>query len=199
MRVALINGSYRRAGAVSQALAEAASAARAAGAEVTEFFLMDKHVEFCTNCRACTQKPGDKRGECVLKDDMGAMLDAVDAADGLILGAPMNFYNITAVARRFLERLVGYAYWPWSQGAPTMRVKDRKKKAVLISASAAPALFARVFTPGAMKALKMFAETLGAKPVGKMSIGLSGMTEKYVLTASERAKARRLGELVARG
>ena len=141
-KIVAITGSYRRGGMIDQAVAEAAGGAREAGAEVNVISLLDKHIEFCTNCRACTQTPGEKRGACVHADDMGAILDAIEAADGLIVGAPVNFYNVNALTRRFMERLVVYGYWPWTQGGPKFRLGETRKAAVITSC-AAPAFIGR--------------------------------------------------------
>lgn len=48
--------------------------AKDAGAEVEKIQLLDRYIEFCTNCRNCTQNSGDKRGQCVLNDDMNDIL-----------------------------------------------------------------------------------------------------------------------------
>ena len=57
-----IVGSYRRNGTIDTLVTEVLSSARAAGAETEKIYLLDKHIEFCTNCRTCTQKPGPERG-----------------------------------------------------------------------------------------------------------------------------------------
>jgi len=83
------------------------------GAETEKVYLVDKHIEFCRNCRMCTQeKDVGRRGKCVHDDDMAEILGKVDAADGLVLAAPTNFSNVNALTRRFMERLIVYGYWP---------------------------------------------------------------------------------------
>ncbi len=195
-KVLAINGSYRRGGVTAQALAEALAGAREAGAETETVDLAETDIKFCTNCRACTQAPGGGRAACVLEDGMNAVLDKVDAADGLILAAPVNCFNVTAVTRRFMERLVVYAYWPWGMAAPKYRITVTGKKAALITSSAMPALLGRVFT-GAVRALKYTARAVGAKAEGTLFIGLAGMKEHPELTAGERRRARALGRRLA--
>ena len=64
---------------------------------ITEkLYLLDEPVAFCTNCRACTQEPGPDPGRCVHDDTMAEILRRYDACDGLVLGAPVNFYNVNA-------------------------------------------------------------------------------------------------------
>lgn len=191
-KIIVINGSYRRGGMTDQAAEAAASAARAGGAEVETVFLAEKNIAFCTNCRACMQEPGAKRGPCPLADDMDAIFDSIEAADGLIFAAPVNCFNLTAVFRKFMERGSPYAYWPWGAKAPVMRLKDAGKKAVLITSSAMPAPLGRIFT-GAIRALKLSAGGFGAKTAGTLFIGISSVKEKPVLADPDRRRAGELG------
>jgi len=195
-KILAINGSYRRSGATAQAVAEVLEGAREAGALTETVDLAQERIEFCTNCRACTQQPGEKRGACPIEDEMGALLDRVEAADALVLAAPVNCFNLTAVTRRFMERLTVYAYWPWGAGGPKYRRAKPSKKAVLITSSAMPAPLGRLFT-GAMRALKLMARTVGAEPAGSMFIGMSSVRERPELTAAEKNKARALGRRLA--
>ncbi len=113
--VVAIVGSYRRQGTVELAVDAVLAGARAQGAHTGKIFLTEKHIEYCRNCRTCTQAAGVARGRCVIQDDMPGILEEVDAADAVVLGAPVNFYNVTAIFRTFLERLLGSAYWPWGK------------------------------------------------------------------------------------
>jgi multimeric flavodoxin WrbA len=192
MKIIGIVGSYRKGGIIDQAVDETLAAAKERGASTEKIYLIDRHIEFCTNCRACTETAGPHRGECVLNDDMASILDKIDSADGIVLGAPVNFYNVNAVTRRFMERLVGYAYWPWGQGGPKMRSKHKNKKAVLITSTAMPAIMGRIFT-GAVRALKITAQTLGAKPVATIFLGLIAVNPHQTLPAKATAKARQAG------
>ena len=196
-RILAINGSYRRGGVIDQALEAACAAAAAEGAAAETVLLAEKNVEFCTNCRACTQRPGEKRGDCPLSDEMAALLDRAEAADCLILAAPVNAFNVTAVFRRFMERCTPYAYWPWGAKAPKMRLKPARR-AALISSCAMPSLFGRLLT-GAMRALKVTALSLGARPSATLFIGLSSMQEKPELSAWDRRLAAELGRKLAAG
>ena len=110
MKIVAIVGSYRRGGIVESAVDALLAAAAAQGAAVEKIHLLDRHIEFCTNCRTCTLEPGGARGRCTLTDDLPALLDTVDASDGLVLAYPVNFWTVTALMKRFLERTVCYAY-----------------------------------------------------------------------------------------
>lgn len=125
MKVTAIVGSYRKGGTVDTVIDEVLSAAHAAGAETSKVYLIDKHIEFCTNCRACTQEKGTGRGACPLEDDMKGILDALEKSDCLVLGSSINFYTVTAVMKKFAERLLCRSYWPWGMLRPKMRNKKR--------------------------------------------------------------------------
>ena len=71
-RVVAIVGSYRRGGATDSAVEAVLEGARVKGAETQTFRLTEQHIEFCRNCRACTQLPGAERGRCEQQDDLEA-------------------------------------------------------------------------------------------------------------------------------
>ncbi len=191
-KVVAIVGSYRKGGTIDSAVEAVLEGAREKGAETHTIYLTDRHVEFCTNCRACVQPPGEVRGKCAQKDDLEPMLQEIEAADAVVLASPVNFYNATAIFRRFLERLLGYAYWPWGQNAPRARSKRQPRKAVLVASSAMPGFLIPVAT-GTGKALSLAAKMLGARPVGKLWIGLASAEPLHPLSARNRRRARRLG------
>jgi multimeric flavodoxin WrbA len=195
-KILAIVGSYRKEGAVDQAVSEILASAAEAGAETSKIYLGDAYIEFCTNCRACTQQPGDCRGQCVIPDDMGGILRQIDEADGLVIGSPVNFGDVTALTKRFQERLVCYAYWPWEpKGAPKPRSKAKTKKAVLVTSSAAPALLGRLLLRS-LRTMKQMAAILHAKPVGTLYLGLAGDREP-ILPEGAVKKAKALGRKLA--
>ncbi|MCE5268388.1 MAG: flavodoxin family protein [Planctomycetaceae bacterium] len=196
VRVTAIVGTYRKGHVIDQAVDEILAAAREAGAETSKIYLIDRHIEFCTNCRACTQAEGPQRGECPIQDDMRAILDQIDESDALVLASPMNFGTVTAVTKRFIERLVCYAYWPWGNHAPKTRNKRRTKRAVLVISSAAPSLLARLMTR-IVGLLKGVAGLLGAKTIGVLSIGLVGGEQNADIGQRAKRKAQRLGRKLA--
>jgi hypothetical protein len=191
-RVVAIVGSYRKGGAVDTAVDAVLAGARESGAETSKIYLIDRRVEYCRNCRACTQTEGEGRGACVIQDDVAAILGEVDGADAVVLGSPVNFYNVTALFRTFLERLVGATYWPWGQWSPKPRRGKLPRKAVLISSLAAPGILLPIAT-GAAKALRLAANCLGARPVAKLWIGLAAQSAKPQISEGVRRRARRIG------
>ena len=171
-KVLAINGSYRDDGITDQAVNALLQAVQAAGAEIELVLLRDYPIEFCLNCRECTQQPGEMPGECVQHDGMKDLVDKIESADAYILAAPTNFGSVTAIFKRFMERLIVYAYWSWDMNAPSFRKeKTVKKKAILISSCAAPGVLGR-WVYGTHKQLKMTAQTIGAECVGTIFTGM---------------------------
>jgi multimeric flavodoxin WrbA len=185
-------GSYHRTGTTAKAVDEVLAAARQRGAQTSLISLLDKRIEFCRNCRECTQAAGEKRGKCPQSDDMESIMNEIDAADGFVFGAPVNFYNINALSRRFMERLAPYAYWPWGKSGPKMRLEREQKKAVLITSSAMPSLIGRVFT-SAIRALKNMAFAVGAPSVKTLFIGLAAQKPNGELSNGDKKIAAKLG------
>lgn len=187
-RILAINGSYRDDGFTDRAVEAAVQAVEAAGAEVEVVLLREYPIGFCLNCRECTQQPGDAPGQCVQHDGMQDLVDKIERADGYILASPTNFGSVTALFKRFMERLVVYAYWPWEMNTPEFRkAKSARKKALLISSCAAPGILGR-WAFATRKQLKSTARTIGADPVGTLFTGMVGKTPRPELAEGVRAK-----------
>ena len=192
-KVLAIKGSYREGGMIGQAVATAAEAARRAGAEVEIIDLRDQDIGFCKNCRECTQLPGEAPGTCVQHDAMDEIVRKIEAADCYVLASPTNFFSVTALFKRFMERLAVYAYWPWGQNGPVYRKRPCTKKALVIASSAAPALMGR-FMYSTLKLLRMAARTIGAEPAS-VFIGIAAGSPQPRLRPAD---ARRIERAVAR-
>jgi len=187
-KVLAINGSYRDDGITDQVVNALLQAVKAAGAEVELVLLRDYPIEFCLNCRECTQQPGEMPGECVQHDGMKDLVDKIESADAYILAAPTNFGSVTAIFKRFMERLIVYAYWSWDMNAPSFRKeKAVKKKAILISSCAAPGILGR-WVYGTHKQLKMTAQTIGAECVGTIFTGMISKQPQPKLSGRVQSK-----------
>lgn len=195
-KIVAVVGSYRRGGIVDRVVDEILASARNEGAETSKIFLMDRHIEFCTNCRQCAGQSGFDHGKCPQVDDMEAILDELTGADALVLGSPMNFGTVTAVMKRFIERLVCFAYWPWGMMSPKTRNRRMGKEAVIVISSAAPAFLMR-FRTGIAGLLKTAASLLGARTVGVVAVGLAARKPHQELRKGTIKKARLLGKALA--
>jgi multimeric flavodoxin WrbA len=195
-RVVAIVGSYRRGGVTECAVEAVLEGARSKGAITQMIRLSEQPLEFCTNCRQCTQDPGEARAKCCQVDSLQQILSAVDAADAVVLASPVNYYNVTAIFRRFEERLLGYIYWPWGQNGPALRSKRQPRKAVLVASAGMPGFLIPIAT-GAARALGISARTMGAKTVGKLWIGLAAGEPHHALSRGMLARAKKMGMRLA--
>jgi FMN-dependent NADH-azoreductase len=193
-----IVGSYRKGGVIDTLVTEVLSSAEEQGAQTTKIYLVDQHIEFCTNCRKCTQDAGSEPGKCIHQDDMESILARFRDSDAIVLGAPVNFFNVNAVTRKFMERLACFSYWPWGAKGPQMRTESKVKKAVLITSMAMPALLGRIFT-GALRALRIAATTMGAKPVASIIVGMVAQKERPSVPEDAIRKAREAGRRLVTG
>lgn len=195
-KILAINGSYREGGIIDQAVEAAVETAAARGFETEVILLRDLEIGFCTNCRTCTQEPGETPGRCVQDDAMKTLIDKIESCDRFIFASPTNFSTVTALFKRFMERLVVYGYWPWGTPMPKFRKQKLTKKAVLISSSAMPGPMARLLTCS-LKLLKICAKTVGAKPSASLFIGMIAAEQHPTLSAKIRKKAASLIDRLA--
>jgi len=192
-KVVGIVGSYRKGHIIDSVVSAVLMGAENRGARTHKIYLVDKHIEFCKNCRACTQPADGTRGKCVHDDDMEGIIQELEAADGIVLGSPINFSTVTALMKRFVERLVVFAYWPWGKGAPKMRIEEPTKKAVIVTSSACPAFIGRILMPNALSVMKVAAKAVGAKVVGKLYFGVVAGERDQKLGESQLRKALKAG------
>lgn len=171
-KILAISGSYRAGGVTDQAVSGVLDDLKTLDVDVEHIKLRDHPIEFCMNCRECMQQPGDAPGRCVLNDGMAELVQKIEDADAYVLAAPTNFSSVTALFKRFSERLAVYGYWPWGKPAPEFR-KDKMpgKPAIIISSCAAPGILGKL-TYGTNRHLKIAAKTMGGKVVGSMVTGL---------------------------
>lgn len=196
IKVTAVIGSYRKGGIIDRAVDELLAGARDGGAETAKIYLIDRRIEFCTNCRSCMQDEGSRRGPCPTDDEMDAVLDELERSDAIVLASPVNFGTVTAVMKRFIERLACYAYWPWGMNGPQLRIKRKEKPAVVVASSAAPAIIARIATQ-IVGLLKKAADAMGARTIGVLFIGLAAQQPNQKLGGRTQEKARRLGRNLA--
>ncbi len=193
-RILVINGSYRDDGITDQAVDVAVQTLKIAGARTEVINLREYPLEFCHNCRECTLQPGSAPGRCVIDDGMNDLVARIEASDGYILAAPTNFNTVTAVFKRFMERLVVYAYWPWDRPTPDFRKAGvAKKPALLISSSAAPGFLGR-WLFSSLRQLRAAARTIGARPVGTLFTGLVSREKHQRLSPQAVAQTRALAQ-----
>ncbi|MHC4642995.1 MAG: flavodoxin family protein [Planctomycetota bacterium] len=194
-----IVGSYRKGRVIDSAVTEILKGAESDGAKTEKIYLTEKQIEFCNNCRSCMQQSGEKRGSCVHDDDMEEILQQIDEADGYVLGSPVNLGTVTAIMKRFMERLAVYAYWPWGKiTGPKFRNDKLNKKAVIVTSFTPPTWLGRLILSGTPKSLKYIAKVLGARVVKSLYFGMVGENPEDGLDEKNLRRAFKAGEELAR-
>ncbi|MBO7446520.1 MAG: NAD(P)H-dependent oxidoreductase [Bacteroidales bacterium] len=103
-KIMVIDGGPRRNMNTASMLESFANGAKEGGAEVKLVRLYDMDYKGCMSCMACKLK-GKASNICKFKDALTPVLEEIAEADGLALGSPNYFGEITAQMRAFLERL----------------------------------------------------------------------------------------------
>jgi multimeric flavodoxin WrbA len=106
MKLLFINGSPRKEWNTSILLHESMKGAESAGAETEIINLYDLDFKGCRSCMACNLRDEKFFGHCSYNDELQTILEKIDKCDGLILGSPIYFGDVTAEMRAFLERLI---------------------------------------------------------------------------------------------
>lgn len=109
-RIIIIDGGPRRNMNTAKMLQKFAEGAKSADndIEVKKIRLYDMKYTGCISCMACKLK--DKASDvCRYKDSLTPILEEIAHADGLVLGSPVYFGEVTGQMRCFLERLA----FPW--------------------------------------------------------------------------------------
>ena len=105
MKVVAVNGSARAGGNTRMLIDAALEPLGAAGIECEIIELAGQEVGGCTACNRC-HKEQDRR--CHGRDDYGnGVIEALGDADGIILGSPVYFADVTAEMKALIDR-AGY-------------------------------------------------------------------------------------------
>jgi len=87
----------------------------ARGGVETEMLLLRKmDVKMCRGCLACEKGGKERKGDCVIKDDMAAVYPKLMAADAIVLATPCYVGLLSGRLKNFLDRT--NAVWPRLEG-----------------------------------------------------------------------------------
>ena len=103
-KIMIIDGGPRKNFNTAAMLEKFAEGARQGGAEVKTVRLYDLDYKGCMSCMACKIK-GRASNVCKFRDALTPILEEIAQADGLALGSPIYFGDVTGQMRAFLERL----------------------------------------------------------------------------------------------
>ncbi len=120
-KIIIIDGGPRHNMNTAKMLQSFVGGAKSVGSdvEVKIVRLYDFDYKGCMSCLACKLK-GKASNVCRFKDALTPVLEEIAQADGLVLGSPIYFGDVTGQMRSFLERLASpwLSYNDYSMTAP---------------------------------------------------------------------------------
>lgn len=141
MKIVSLLGSPRRSGNSATIARHLLKTAEGLGAETTIFELNKLKYRGCQACYAC--KKGDE--DCVLKDDLSAVLRSVKEADAVVLASPVYYGEITAQLKGFIDRTYSFLLPDYLTNPKPSRFSPKKLVFVLVQGHPDEALFADIF------------------------------------------------------
>ncbi|MFH1785236.1 MAG: flavodoxin family protein [Candidatus Micrarchaeota archaeon] len=109
MKIIAISGSPRS-GNCERLVKEALEAAQLEGAEVELVLLRKLRITRCCGDDQCYHTE-----RCKINDEISELMKRISECDGMILGSPSYFNNVTGLMKEFMDRTNPYAkYQRWS-------------------------------------------------------------------------------------
>ncbi len=102
MKVIAFNGSPRVRGNTFEMLKAALSELAEKGIETELINIGTKIISGCKACDTCKEKKDEK---CAIQDDINNWIQKIKKADGIILGSPVYFSDVTAEMKAFIDRV----------------------------------------------------------------------------------------------
>ena len=101
MNILILQGSPRPKGNTAWMAEEYKKAAEAAGHQVTLVNVSKKKIAGCLACEYCHNKGN---GACIQKDDMPAVLEAIESSDLVVLASPVYYFSLSAQTQAMIDR-----------------------------------------------------------------------------------------------
>ena len=193
MRILVINGSPHPKGVIANLL-KAVTEGLSQNADIEWIDAGKLNIRPCLGCMKCRRDPN---GICVLPADDGHVMgQKLRQADGLIIGTPTYWGNMSAQLKLIFDRNVPALMGEKPSGTPIP--KHKGKPAVVVTACTTPWPFNWIFAEsrGALAAVHEVLKWSGFKTIGRLAQpgtkNRPGASEKHL------AKARRMGEKLNR-
>ncbi|MEW5898755.1 MAG: flavodoxin family protein [Bacillota bacterium] len=100
MKVLALNGSHRKGKNTAAMLRLVLAEVEAAGIETELLEITDLNIRPCLSCNHCLQQPACR----ITDDDMPRLAEKMLAAQGIVLGSPVYFGNVTGLLKIFMDR-----------------------------------------------------------------------------------------------
>ena len=178
MKILALNGSFRKNGNTEILLKQALMGAESEGAGVEILRLTDYKIEPCRGCGLCLFRENVCQ---VQSDDVSFIFSKVDGCDGMILGAPCYFLELTAVVKQLIDRC-------WILGHKIGKI--RKPATVIIPYAT------RGWIPYVSVQSNILLSLMGLTKINEVTVCTQGISEA-VLDQEAMDLAYRLGKEIA--
>jgi multimeric flavodoxin WrbA len=84
------------------------------GAETELLLLRKMDIKMCRGCLSCEKGGQERKGDCVIKDDMAVVYPKLIAADVIVFATPGYMEMLSGLLKVFLDRTC--AVWPRLEG-----------------------------------------------------------------------------------
>jgi multimeric flavodoxin WrbA len=115
MKILAINGSYRKNGNTTRMLEMLSAQMQAAAVRNNHDFSFEiihlghQDIGFCRGCRACFNA-GERK--CPLQDDLLAIHEKIQDADGLVLASPVYVNDVSGIMKNWIDRMAFRCHRP---------------------------------------------------------------------------------------
>lgn len=186
MSILILNGSPRKKGTIAALLKNIANGI-ASTADIDWVDVYDLDMKPCKACMKC--RPD---GECIFSEDGAHVVGRkIKQADGLIVGTPTHWGNMSTQLKCLFDRNVPVFMGEKSNGLPIPRQKGKSAAIVTACSTPWPLNFLAAESRGAIHAVKEVLHYGGYKLVGKLAVpgtkNMEQIPEKYLI------KARQIG------
>jgi multimeric flavodoxin WrbA len=141
-QVIIVLGSPRKNGNCAVLAEQAAAGVRASGSWAEIIYLHGLAMEPCSACDSCQASTGT---DCIIEDDLTALLPRLRQADAILLAGPVYWFTFTAQIKLFIDRAF-YAL----NGPEGHALKDKPLGLIMSYGDTDP------FTSGAVNAMRAF-------------------------------------------
>ena len=179
MKIVMLNGQSHKGSTyhIGRMIAE-----RIAGEnEITEFFFPKDLPHFCLGCYRCIED----RAACPFREEKQRIMDAVDAADVLVVTTPTYCMHVSAPLKSFID--LTFDYWMAHRPLESMF----RKRAVIVSTAAGAG------TKSAMKDVQDALFYLGVPKIVKYGLAVQAQNWEQVAD-KKKAKIDRATAAIAK-
>jgi multimeric flavodoxin WrbA len=100
MKILGIEGGPRKDGNTEKLVRRVLAGAAEAGCRTEFLKLAELTINYCRGCSSCRAT-----GECVIKDDMDRVVEAIQQCDVIVLGSPIFMWQVSGTTKVFMDRL----------------------------------------------------------------------------------------------